>query len=212
MATATGLLAVWMQIPESSEQDLNEWYTHEHLPERINCPGFQTAMRYRSISGEPKYMALYDLDTPQVLYSEAYRALQTGATEWTRRIGRSLERNIRKEYELLQSIGEAPPGPASSIVMVRVVGEPEDEVKQWLSQRALPAIAAVPGVQRARIYRTSAGDPGFLVYVELTGPDVYGSDAWKAAESKAGLEEMRPKLSEIAVNYASFIEAGKKSA
>ena len=211
MATATGLLAVWMQIPEASEPDLNAWYTQEHLPERINCAGFQTALRYRSISGTPKYMALYDLDTPQVLYSEAYKALQTGATEWTRRIGRTLVGNIRKEFELLDTIGEAPAEPASSVVMIRLEGEPEDEVRQWLSQRLLPAIAAAQGVQRVRSYRTSAGAPGFLVYVELTGPDVYGSEAWKAAETKAGLDEMMPKLKEIAVNYASFIEAGKKS-
>ncbi len=126
MTTATGLLAVWMQIPEASEPDLNAWYTQEHLPERINCAGFQTALRYRSISGEPKYMALYDLDTPQVLYSDAYKALQTGATEWTRRIGRTLERNIRHEYELMQTIGEAP---------VAAGVERRDDTPRGLSQR-----------------------------------------------------------------------------
>jgi len=81
MATATGLLAVWMQIPAEGEADLNDWYTKEHLPERIAIPGFLSALRYVSLEGEPKYMALYDLETPSVLYSDGYIDMRRNSTD-----------------------------------------------------------------------------------------------------------------------------------
>src|SRR5215211_5607364 len=132
MTEATGLLAVWMQIPAEQEEDLNNWYRQEHLPERSGLPGFQTALRYVSLSGEPKYMALYDLDSPAVLYSDAYKEIRRNATEWTRRIGRALERNVRNEYELLASEGSEPQEPAPYIMLLRAGGQPEDALNAWL--------------------------------------------------------------------------------
>jgi hypothetical protein len=50
-------------------------------------PGFLTARRFRAIEGGPKYLALYDLETPEVLASEPYLRL-TGENKsaWTRRM------------------------------------------------------------------------------------------------------------------------------
>jgi hypothetical protein len=197
-----------MQIPAEMEQDLNDWYRQEHLPERAGIPGFQSALRYRSLNGEPKYMALYDLDSPQVLYSDAYKALRGNATDWTRRIGRALEKNIRHEYELIASAGEGGAEPAPYVVLVRF-GAGED-VEKLLAARILPAYAATPGVRRARAYRAVVGLPAYLTYYELEDGDVVASDAWRAAAVESGLADLQPTLTDVSMSYGQFIEAARR--
>jgi hypothetical protein len=209
MVQGTGLLAVWMQIPANLENELNDWYKQEHLPERIQIPGFLTALRYVSLQGEPRFMALYDLTTPEVLYSEAYKELRRNSTAWTRRIGRSLETNVRHEYELLQSVGEDLANPAPNVLLVRMGGEPEQEVESWLRTQMVPAMAGVPGVIRVRAFKAVVGEPKFLVYYELNGPNIFGSEAWKAAEAGAGLYAMEPKFNMVSTNLGQFIEAAE---
>jgi len=67
-----GLLVVLVEPDEGYEELLNRWYEDEHLAERIGVPGFRSARRYVAIEGEPKYLAMYELDTPAVVQSEPY--------------------------------------------------------------------------------------------------------------------------------------------
>jgi hypothetical protein len=99
-----GLLLVMMDIEPEHEEEFERWYAEEHLPDRVNCPGFLTARRFRAIEGGPKYMAFYDLDGPEVLETEAYRRIRT--TPWTRAMEprfKNFKRNIYVE------IGSAKP-------------------------------------------------------------------------------------------------------
>lgn len=49
---------------EGKEDEYNEWYTNEHVPALLTCPGFTSARRFR-VHGEPdghKYLAIYELE------------------------------------------------------------------------------------------------------------------------------------------------------
>jgi hypothetical protein len=96
---ATGLLLVMMEVQPEFEEEFNRWYNEEHLPERLNCPGFLSARRFRIVEGQPKYLALYDLESPDVLQSEAYLKLRNPDTPWTLRVFEHLTTNIRNVYE-----------------------------------------------------------------------------------------------------------------
>jgi hypothetical protein len=78
------------------EEEFHRWYEDEHIPERMAVPGFLTARRFRAIEGGPKYLAVYDLESPEVLASEPYLRL-TGdhKSAWTRRM-ESMFRNGRR--------------------------------------------------------------------------------------------------------------------
>src|SRR5713226_5836735 len=69
----TGLLMVWTDVPADKEQDFNRWYNEEHLAERLAIPGFLSAARYEAVKGHPKHLAYYELESPAVLESEAYK-------------------------------------------------------------------------------------------------------------------------------------------
>ena len=82
-----GFLLVLMQPPPALEEEFNAWYDTEHIAERLAVPGFETALRYVCIDGAPRYLAMYDLASPDVLNSPAYLKVGFGnASPWTRRV------------------------------------------------------------------------------------------------------------------------------
>lgn len=90
-AKRPGLLMVQMEIPQEHEDELNAWYWEEHVPERLACPGFLSARRFRLQSANadvPRYLALYELDDVSALESPEYHHALTNATPRTKNIGR----------------------------------------------------------------------------------------------------------------------------
>ncbi len=67
MAQAKGILIVMMEPPTAGEDEFNDWYDFEHILERAAVPGFESALRYICLSGWPRYMALYDLASIEVM-------------------------------------------------------------------------------------------------------------------------------------------------
>ena len=82
-----GLLLMMTDIDAANEEDFNRWYEEEHLDERMAIPGFINARRFTALEGGPKYLALYDLESPEVLQSAPYRHI-VGASKsaWTKRL------------------------------------------------------------------------------------------------------------------------------
>jgi hypothetical protein len=82
-----GALVIWTDIKPEAEADFNRWYDHQHLEERVNVPGFINGRRYQAIGDAPaKFLAWYEVESPDVLGSAAYGARQANPTEWTSRI------------------------------------------------------------------------------------------------------------------------------
>jgi hypothetical protein len=96
MTTSRGLLLFTTDIDPAMESEFHRWYEEEHVPERMAVPGFLTARRFRAIEGGPKFMAVYDLESPEVLASEPYlRLMGANKSAWTRRM-ESMFRNGRR--------------------------------------------------------------------------------------------------------------------
>ena len=72
-----GQLILWGSIDPAwvDEDALNDWWTNEHLPERVRLPGFQLARRYRALEhkeGLNEYLALYQVSNVRDLISAEY--------------------------------------------------------------------------------------------------------------------------------------------
>jgi hypothetical protein len=59
----------------NDEQEFNRWYWEEHVAERLACPGFISARRFRAIEGSPRYIALYKIEGPEAVRTPEYLAL-----------------------------------------------------------------------------------------------------------------------------------------
>jgi hypothetical protein len=192
---ATGLLAVWMDVPAELENELNRWYEEEHLADRMAFPGFLRVRRFVSVGGGPKYVALYDL-AEGAMTSEAYLKARGNPTEWTKRVVGSLTTNIRNEYRLVKQVGESPATPPPYLLMVCLETDDEHdaELNDWYDNEHLAALQSVPGCHSAKRYRATELTPGFpknLAIYELDSPDVRTSDAWRKAADTEWTLRMR---------------------
>ncbi len=65
--TGNLLLVTSVDIVASAEEAFNRWYDDEHLPQVLACPGFLSGARYECTSGEPRYLAIYELEREDAL-------------------------------------------------------------------------------------------------------------------------------------------------
>jgi hypothetical protein len=72
-ADATALLVVGQEPEPGFEDPFNSWMDDEHVPGLGGVPGTLSAHRYRSISGEPDYFAVYHLRDLDVNSSPAWK-------------------------------------------------------------------------------------------------------------------------------------------
>ena len=63
-----------MDIPPEKEDEFNDWYSNIYVPNYETVPGVIRGRRYRAVSGEPKYLTVYEFENENVSKS----------TEWDR--------------------------------------------------------------------------------------------------------------------------------
>ena len=199
----TGLLMVWADIPKEKEEEFNRWYNEEHVAERLAVPGFLSAARYEAVKGGPKHLAVYELESPAVLESPAYKKVQTNPTPWTQRcspdvIGTTFIRNVYSMIHptaLSTTAAESGPAPSLQIGRMDVPAEVDREWNQWYSTIYVPNYEKVPGVIRGRRYRAVVGTPTYLTLYEFEHPAVSESEAWLAQRDVAPeTQKIRPHM------------------
>lgn len=141
------------------EEEFNAWYDSEHLPERLAIPGFRSAQRWVAdvAPGEGKYLATYELDSPEVLQSKPYLERFRKQTPWSRRcLGKA---RVFKRWACAQvEPGNADPHPAAAGVMFTT--QPID-VRAVLQRRRFAADSG----ESIYLYEVSdLGQQGAIVY------------------------------------------------
>ncbi len=190
---AAGLFYVYTEPGSVGEAEFHDWYDHEHGPARLAVPGFRGARRYQALDDQkPTWLALYDLDRPEVIDSPAYRALAGQASERDRSVGAGLAALERRVYEQISEDGSpvGRPAPVILAVALSVPAAAEDDLAAWYTEEHIPMLLQVPGWRRIRRFRLVRGldeDPGpdFLSVHELAGPEVLEDAGYRAAVSTA---------------------------
>jgi len=183
-----GLLMVWADVPADKEAEFNRWYNEEHVAERMSVPGFLNAARYEAVKGGPKHLAVYELESPAVLDSPAYKKVQANPTPWTKRcspeaIGTTFIRNV---YTMIHpraldtTAAAADLAPALQLGRMDVPPEVDAEFNEWYNTIYVPNYEKVPGVIRGRRYRATVGSPTYLTFYEFEHPKVSETPAWHA--------------------------------
>ena len=87
-AAAEYMFMVQTDIPADSEDEFNDLYNTVHLPGLCRVEGVRNAYRYRvettNAAGFPRYVAVYEIDSPEVLDSEPWKAAVQD--EWTEKV------------------------------------------------------------------------------------------------------------------------------
>ena len=197
----TGLMMVWADIPADKEDDFNHWYQEEHLQELLSVPGVLSAARYEAVSSGPKHLACYELESADVVNSEAFK--NRPRTEWGARVSPSIigTNVISNTYEMIHptalTSGIAGSGMANALQIGRMdIGpENEEEWNRWYSGIYVPNYEKVPGVVRGRRWKATRGSPSYAVVYEFEHENVSSTPEWEAQrDADPSTARIRPMM------------------
>ena len=110
-AQAKYLFVVMMDVAPDVEAAFNEVYDTEHIPALLKVPGIRSAARYRTkTEGVARYVALYEMDRPDVPESDAFKRAADSGT-WPHSIRPHTFNRKHIVYERMDDPGPAASGP-----------------------------------------------------------------------------------------------------
>ena len=178
--SAHGLFLVRMDVAHDHEALFNKVYDSEHLPNLRAVPGVRRGSRYRQPSAtEPRYMAAYELDSPDVLKTPAWKAAGE-AGDWPTVIR---PKTMNRHLAVYDWVGgnSALTGKTPYVFWVMMDIEPHREAlfNELYDNEHLPLLSKLPGFVNAVRYRTNTeGEPRYLCVYEVERKDLPQSQQW----------------------------------
>ncbi|MDO8531229.1 MAG: hypothetical protein Q7T26_03530 [Dehalococcoidia bacterium] len=170
------------------EAEFNAWYDRTLIPTIMAVPGVRAAWRYASAHqrpGEPKYVAMYDIDQDirqVVLNLRANRERVGREGKWIDCIDipfTSTFRRIRTDVPAGQQ-APAQSGPAmmphAILLVLSRCTDParEAEFNQWYNDTHIPDILQAPGILSCFRYENThrkEGEPDYMALYEFASDD-----------------------------------------
>lgn len=190
MAKQKGLLLAMMEPPAGFEEEFQDWYDTEHVPERLALKEFETGRRFVCYSGFPRYLALYDLVSLDKASENPTYKKCTGNTvsAWTHRLRTKVLGRFRfTGHQIYPGTAlMAEKTPVIRLLLLRFRGAKVSEEKQMLSG-LLKNFAKRLGVSQIRLFRGEETPGDYIATIEfntnasdvLVDPAAFGKVAGK---------------------------------
>src|SRR5262245_7542449 len=140
---AKGLLLAAMNMAQVAEDEFQDWYDSEHLPERQRVPGFRTCERWIGTADRKVSVATYDLDSLAVMQSPGYLAIGgENLSPWSKRVTARVERLLRFEGDQILPGEQLAPREAGGLLLnaMNIPPEREAEFNEWYDKEHIPAL------------------------------------------------------------------------
>ena len=94
------VLVVTMEVDPEDEAEFNKWYNEQHLPERMEIPGYISARRFKLEEGDGAltYLCIWELEDGSPLQSQMYRDQQADPTALYERVNKTIKARTRGLY------------------------------------------------------------------------------------------------------------------
>ncbi len=112
-------------------------------------PDFAGALRYEALRGTPRWLAVYDTQSVDVLSSAAYRARLEQPTEWTRRVMPGFRDTVRAVCRVLGEAGAGTGGVMRTLPLEPLPGARE-QLRAALAGPLAGQLLERPGIARVR--------------------------------------------------------------
>lgn len=210
---AGGLITVRLDVAAAHDEEFNDWYSLEHVPQLTALPGFVRTRRYFSEKADIRYLAWYETADETIEAAKDFQHIVANPTPWSLRMRKLYgEKRERMNFKLMCEVGGTPDNaPWMYIVHTDIPDHIVDEYNEWYDKEHLPRCAGIPGVLRARRF-ASTGIPGgasdgprYLTAYELAGPDVWESPAAQLARKTPWTEKMRSLFSNTRRAYYKLV-------
>jgi hypothetical protein len=180
-----------MEPPADLVGEFHDWYDTDHIPARMALPGFRGARRFRALSGEPEYLAVYELDSLDALDTDGYRQVKSSPSALTGRMLGAVSGFTRFTCEQVSDVGEPVLGAYLSVVAFSVPEDQGAEFDRWYGSEHVPMLLEADDWLRVRRYRVLDGEGGpwtHLALHELASTEVMDSPE-RARARKGPLRE-----------------------
>ncbi|KIY03689.1 uncharacterized protein Z520_00380 [Fonsecaea multimorphosa CBS 102226] len=152
-----GMMVIWGEVQDKSinQEDLNEWWTYEHLPERLAIPGFRRARRYYAVADEDaksQYLVCYEVSSLDIFTSPAYMAALNNPTPATQTYMPLMASMNRLVCRVVQSCSRPEFGECSAsgtgATLVLITFQPptsqdlRDELGGWIAESIWPSLSS----------------------------------------------------------------------
>jgi hypothetical protein len=206
MRKPMGLLGGGFDFSATNEDEFNEWYDAEHVPERLRIPGFINAVRWIGVDNPKLSLAIYDLENLDVLQKPEYKAVSPEHfSPWAKRLlVRQCKRLCRFNAEQMGD-GRAAPDSAAALMVfaTNVAPGAEGDFNDWYDTEHIPRLSKLPGLLMARRFKAAgpsiagSADRKYIATYHLTSPDVCESAEWKEAADTAWTRKMKPHMRDV---------------
>lgn len=198
-----GALAMWWDIAPEHRAEFEDWYTHEHLPERMGIAGFRRGSRWAAADGGEGFFVLYELAAHAPLASPDYLTWPNAPTPWTSTLMPHHRHLVRCQCRVLESSGGALSRHALT-VRLSPHRDTEERLRIYLRELAR-ALSSRPGTTAGHLLRHEAPAIEATTEQKIRG----GADAtadWifiACGDERATLEGLaRIELSEVTLTAA----------
>lgn len=196
MTKPLGLLMAGFDISRCPEDEFHDWYDTEHIPDRRKVPGFLTLERWVDVENPKNVVAIYDLQSTDVLESPQYLPIgYRNPSPWTRRLMPMCTRLLRFVGDQIRPGNVISPRDAGGMLFMGFNLEPgaEADYAKWMDEEHLPNLSRVPGVLSARRFVGIEGTQKYVAVYHLTSPEVCSSPEWMKARETPWTHRIRPR-------------------
>jgi hypothetical protein len=169
-------------VDDRYEHEFNEWYDTQHVPQLKAIPGILDAARYVAVKGGPKYLAVYELESADVIHSDAFvNRPKTAEDERLApsAIGKNFARVLGEQiFPGDLENADRQMAPALQIGRMSVPETVDTEWNAWYNGEYIPGYRTVPGVIYARRFRVVEGEVRYTTVYEFDSDAVPETDAW----------------------------------
>ncbi len=154
------------------ESEFNAWYDSEHIPLRMGVPGFASSQRYKSVK-DGSYLAVYELESLEVLKSAAYGQVKNQPSPLTRRMLDGVAGFTRYLGEQIGEQHAAHAGDAALdaaclyAVFFNVPGDRQQEFNDWYEQDHVPILLECKDWLMCRRFAVRDGAPANWSHLAL---------------------------------------------
>jgi hypothetical protein len=143
-------IAMWWDIPPELKAEFEDWHSHEHMPERLDIPGFLRGTRCIARSGEPSYFVLYEASKLATITTGAYLERLNHPTPWSLKMAPHHRNMVRSLCRVRASFGG---GLARAVATIRFSPSPRNgrPLLKWLTADAMPKLPRRKGLIAAHL-------------------------------------------------------------
>lgn len=180
----SAFIIMWHDIAPDGDAEYNAWHTRQHMPERLDHPGFRRSRRgINRGAAHQVYFTLYEGDRLDSFLSPEYAHSLNNPTEWTQAVAPHFRHFLRMACEIRHTEGRGVGGGLVTARLVLPTGLDEAQAEAAL----LPVIAQIGSLNAVTAVHLAVARPDF-------------------SSQKTSETQLRPQMNEAPFDLVLVIE------